>query len=132
MAYAVSTPVFEGPFDLLLHLISNQQVDVHEISLTGIVVAFVAELEHGVGHAEADRGDVGEVDQGDGAGRGGPLKGPLEAQWVDPGQQVGHQPGVTLVGPDPAGPGQGGDLGQAGQCPGGVLERLALEEPGQQ
>lgn len=46
MAYAVSTPVFEGPFDLLLHLISNQQVDVHEISLTGIVEAYVAELEH--------------------------------------------------------------------------------------
>lgn len=46
MAYAVSTPVFEGPFDLLLHLISNQQVDVHEISLTGIVGAYVTELEH--------------------------------------------------------------------------------------
>ena len=46
VAYAVSTPVFEGPFDLLLHLISNQQVDVHEISLTGIVEAYVAELEH--------------------------------------------------------------------------------------
>jgi len=46
MAYAVSTPVFEGPFDLLLHLISNQQVDVHEISLAGIVGAYVAELEH--------------------------------------------------------------------------------------
>ena len=46
MAYAVSTPVFEGPFDLLLHLISNQQVDVHEISLTGIVQGYVAQLEH--------------------------------------------------------------------------------------
>ncbi|MEO5680347.1 MAG: segregation/condensation protein A, partial [Acidimicrobiales bacterium] len=46
MAYAVSTPAFTGPFDLLLHLISNQQVDVHEISLTGIVQSFVAELEH--------------------------------------------------------------------------------------
>ena len=46
VAYAVSTPVFEGPFDLLLHLISNQQVDVHEVSLTGIVEAYVAELDH--------------------------------------------------------------------------------------
>ena len=46
MGYAVSTPVFEGPFDLLLHLISNQQVDVHEVSLTGIVEAYVAELDH--------------------------------------------------------------------------------------
>lgn len=54
MAYAVSTPVFEGPFDLLLHLISNQQVDVHEISLTGIVEGFVAELEH-LGHLDLDQ-----------------------------------------------------------------------------
>ena len=46
MTVEVSTPVFEGPFDLLLHLIANQQVDVHEISLTGIVAAYVAELEH--------------------------------------------------------------------------------------
>jgi len=54
MAYAVSTPVFEGPFDLLLHLISNQQVDVHEVSLTGIVAAYVAELEH-LGHLPLDQ-----------------------------------------------------------------------------
>jgi segregation and condensation protein A len=54
MAYAVSTPVFEGPFDLLLHLISNQQVDVHEVSLTGIVTAYVAELEN-LGHLDLDQ-----------------------------------------------------------------------------
>ena len=54
MAYAVSTPVFEGPFDLLLHLISNQQVDVHEVSLTGIVTGFVAELEN-LGHLDLDQ-----------------------------------------------------------------------------
>ena len=54
MAYAVSTSVFEGPFDLLLHLISNQQVDVHEVSLTGIVEGFVAELEH-LGHLDLDQ-----------------------------------------------------------------------------
>ena len=54
MAYAVSTSVFEGAFDLLLHLISNQQVDVHEISLTGIVEGFVAELEH-LGHLDLDQ-----------------------------------------------------------------------------
>ena len=45
MAYEVSTAVFEGPFDLLLHLISNQQVDIHEVRLTSIVEAYVAELE---------------------------------------------------------------------------------------
>ena len=37
--------MFEGPFDLLLHLISQQQVDIHEISLSAIVEAFVGHLE---------------------------------------------------------------------------------------
>jgi len=43
--YEVSTPVFDGPFDLLLHLILRQEVDVHEISLSEIVGAFVDEIE---------------------------------------------------------------------------------------
>jgi segregation and condensation protein A len=30
MAYEVTTPVFEGPFDLLLHLILKEQVDIYE------------------------------------------------------------------------------------------------------
>ena len=30
MAYEVQTPVFEGPFDLLLHLILREQVDLYE------------------------------------------------------------------------------------------------------
>ena len=33
MPYAVQTSVFEGPFDLLLHLILREQVDLYEISL---------------------------------------------------------------------------------------------------
>jgi segregation and condensation protein A len=45
MAYEVSTPVFEGPFDLLLHLIGKQQVDIYEVSLADIVDAFLTELE---------------------------------------------------------------------------------------
>ena len=45
MPYAVSTPVFEGPFDLLLHLITREQVDLYEINLTAIVDAFLVELE---------------------------------------------------------------------------------------
>ncbi len=45
MTYAVLTPVFEGPFDLLLHLILREQVDVYEVSLTTIVDAYVAELD---------------------------------------------------------------------------------------
>jgi segregation and condensation protein A len=41
----VSTPVFEGPFDLLLHLILKEEVDLWEISLARIVDAFCAEVE---------------------------------------------------------------------------------------
>ena len=33
MPYAVSTPVFEGPFDLLLHLILQQEVDIRKFQI---------------------------------------------------------------------------------------------------
>jgi segregation and condensation protein A len=49
--YTVSTPVFEGPFDLLLHLITREQVDLWEVSLSSIVDAYVetlAELRSGL------------------------------------------------------------------------------------
>jgi segregation and condensation protein A len=42
--YTVSTPVFEGPFDLLLHLITKEQVDLWEVSLSKIVDEYVATL----------------------------------------------------------------------------------------
>lgn len=45
MAYEVTTGVFEGPFDLLLHLILSQQVELYEVSLSLIVDAYLAELE---------------------------------------------------------------------------------------
>ena len=45
MAYEVHTTGFEGPFDLLLHLIIGEQVDLYEISLARIVDAYLAELE---------------------------------------------------------------------------------------
>ncbi|MBV8161964.1 MAG: segregation/condensation protein A [Acidimicrobiia bacterium] len=45
MPYEVSTPVFEGPFDLLLHLIASDQVDVYEVSLSRIVDGYLAELD---------------------------------------------------------------------------------------
>ena len=44
MPVAVHTDVFEGPFDLLLHLILQEEVDLYEISLCQIVDAYVAEL----------------------------------------------------------------------------------------
>lgn len=45
MGYDVSTPVYEGPFDLLLHLILREQVDIHEVSLAAIVDAYLVEIE---------------------------------------------------------------------------------------
>jgi segregation and condensation protein A len=45
MPYAVDTPVFQGPFDLLLHLILRDQVDLYQISLSDIVDAYLRELE---------------------------------------------------------------------------------------
>ncbi|MCB1030843.1 MAG: segregation/condensation protein A [Acidimicrobiales bacterium] len=45
MSYEVQTEVFEGPFDLLLHLILNQQVELYEITLSTIVDAYLAEVE---------------------------------------------------------------------------------------
>jgi len=45
MPYAVDTPVFQGPFDLLLHLILREQVDLYEITLSEIVDAYLRELE---------------------------------------------------------------------------------------
>ena len=45
VTYAVQTPVFEGPFDLLLHLILSDEVDVYEVSLTLIVDAYLTELD---------------------------------------------------------------------------------------
>jgi segregation and condensation protein A len=44
MPYTVTTPVFEGPFDLLLHLITREQVDLWEVSLASIVDDYVATL----------------------------------------------------------------------------------------
>src|SRR5680860_95901 len=45
MSYEVRTPVFEGPFDLLLHLILAQEVELWEVSLATIVDAYLGELE---------------------------------------------------------------------------------------
>lgn len=45
MSYEVSTPVFTGPFDLLLHLITKRQVEIYEIRLSEIVDAYVAEID---------------------------------------------------------------------------------------
>ncbi|HEY4375861.1 MAG TPA: ScpA family protein [Acidimicrobiales bacterium] len=45
MPYEVQTDVFEGPFDLLLHLILKEQVDLYEVSLSRIVDAYLGYLD---------------------------------------------------------------------------------------
>jgi segregation and condensation protein A len=45
MGYEVSTPVYAGPFDLLLHLILREEVELWEVSLASIVDAYVAEVD---------------------------------------------------------------------------------------
>jgi len=44
MSYEVHLDVFDGPFELLLQLITAQQVDLYEVSLSEIVDGFLAEL----------------------------------------------------------------------------------------
>ena len=45
MSYEVTTPTFEGPFDLLLHLILREEVELYDISLTKIVDGYLVELD---------------------------------------------------------------------------------------
>jgi segregation and condensation protein A len=45
MGYEVRTTVYEGPFDLLLHLILRQEVDLWEVSLAAIVDQYLAEVD---------------------------------------------------------------------------------------
>src|SRR4051812_30287684 len=44
MSFAVQTPVYDGPLDLLLHLILREEVDLYEVSISEIVDAYLAEL----------------------------------------------------------------------------------------
>lgn len=44
MAHQVQTPVFEGPFDLLLHLILKQEVDLWEVNLAGIIDEYLTQV----------------------------------------------------------------------------------------
>jgi segregation and condensation protein A len=44
VAYSVSTPTFEGPIDLLLHLVSSHEVDILDIPLLPVIDGFVSVL----------------------------------------------------------------------------------------
>ena len=43
--YRVQFEVFEGPLDLLLHLVKKQEVDIYQVNLTRIATEFVAYIE---------------------------------------------------------------------------------------
>jgi segregation and condensation protein A len=45
MTVDVSTPVYQGPFDLLLQLILKEEVDLYEVDLSKIVDAYLHEIE---------------------------------------------------------------------------------------
>ena len=45
MSYRVRTDAFEGPFDLLLHLVTHQKVDIGAISLVEIVDQYLAYVD---------------------------------------------------------------------------------------
>lgn len=45
MEYEIHLPVFEGPFDLLLHLIRQNQVDIYDIPITLITDQYLDYLE---------------------------------------------------------------------------------------
>jgi segregation and condensation protein A len=45
MAMNVATPVYEGPFDMLLQLILKEQVDIYEVNLSTIVDAYLTEID---------------------------------------------------------------------------------------
>ena len=45
MRYVVKTEVFEGPFDLLLHLIARQRLDLWQVSLSRITEDYLAEIK---------------------------------------------------------------------------------------
>ncbi len=44
MTYRVDIPVFSGPLDLLLHLIKQQEVDIHEVSIANILEHYLQHL----------------------------------------------------------------------------------------
>jgi segregation and condensation protein A len=53
MSYEVRTPLFQGPLDLLLHLILRDEVDLYALSLAELVDAYLDEMDRILSEAEA-------------------------------------------------------------------------------
>lgn len=45
MAYQIDLPVFQGPLDLLLHLIDREELDITAISLTKVTAQYLTQVE---------------------------------------------------------------------------------------
>ncbi len=54
MTYQVQLEVFQGPFDLLLHLISRRQVEVTEVDLADITADYLRTLRDGIEHIDLE------------------------------------------------------------------------------
>lgn len=57
MSYRVELPVFSGPMDLLLHLVRQQEVDIHEIRIARILDDY---LKHLAVLQQLDLTDIGD------------------------------------------------------------------------
>ncbi|MCA8942883.1 MAG: segregation/condensation protein A [Planctomycetes bacterium] len=57
MSYRVELPVFSGPMDLLLHLVRQQEVDIHEVRIVDILDGY---LQHLKVLEALDLGDLGD------------------------------------------------------------------------
>ena len=57
MSYRVQLPVFSGPMDLLLHLVKQQEVDIHEIRIASILQDYLKHLDV---LRELDLQDIGD------------------------------------------------------------------------
>ena len=45
MSYRVELPVFSGPMDLLLHLVRQSEVDIHEVAIAPILDRYLENLK---------------------------------------------------------------------------------------
>src|SRR5436305_12542283 len=63
--YVVKLPVFEGPLDLLLHLIEKRQMEITTISLMAVTDQYLAYLERGQQWEEmtGQEGQTGRAEQ---------------------------------------------------------------------
>ena len=49
---------FEGPPDLLLHLVSKYQMDIYDVPITEVIEQYLAYVSTSAGHASGSDGGV--------------------------------------------------------------------------